>query len=157
MLFARACQSILLIAALAATPALASRIHRPATAHHSHHRRSHAKRVRHHEIRGQRGIDPERARQIQAALIQKNYLTGAPSGEWDSATEDAMKKYQADHGWQTKLTPDSRALISLGLGPERGTDGKPVVAKESEPSPGAMPGVMPPAPNTLASTHIIQN
>ena len=22
-----------------------------------------------------------------------------------------------DHGWQTKLTPDSRALISLGLGP----------------------------------------
>lgn len=150
-LFARACQSLLLIAALAATPAFASRIHRPATAHH-HHRRSHVRRARHHEVRGQRGIDPQRARQIQAALIQKNYLTGTPTGEWDTATEDAMKKYQADHGWQTKLTPDSRALISLGLGPDRSADGTPVVAKESAPTPVATP-----APNTLASTHIIHN
>jgi hypothetical protein len=154
MLFARACQSLLLIAALAATPALASRTHRPATAHHQHHRSRHAKKARHHVVRGQRGIDPDRARQIQTALIQKNYLTGTPSGEWDSATEDAMKKYQADHGWQTKLTPDSRALISLGLGPDRSADGTPVVAKEKEPVPAAPAG---PAPNTLASTHIIQN
>lgn len=153
MLFARACQSFFLIAALAAAPAFASRTHRPATAHPPHHRsrRSHAKRARHHVVRGQRGIDSERARQIQAALIQKNYLTGAPSGDWDSATEDAMKKYQADHGWQTRLTPDSRALISLGLGPDHGMDGTPVVAKEKMPAPAA------PAPNTLASTHIIQN
>ncbi len=28
-----------------------------------------------------------------------------------------MQKYQADHGWQTKLMPDSRALKTLGLGP----------------------------------------
>jgi len=28
-----------------------------------------------------------------------------------------MLKFQADQGWQTKLTPDSRALIKLGLGP----------------------------------------
>ena len=33
------------------------------------------------------------------------------------ATEDAMRRYQADHGWQSKQVPDSRALISLGLGP----------------------------------------
>jgi len=26
-------------------------------------------------------------------------------------------KYQADHGWQSKVIPDSRALIKLGLGP----------------------------------------
>ena len=150
MSFARACQSFLLIAALAAAPAFASRTHRPATAH-PHHRshHSHARKARHHEVRGQRGIAPERARQIQAALIQKNYLTGAPSGDWDSATEDAMKKYQADHGWQTKRTPDSRALIALGLGPDHGADGTPVVAKEKAPAPAA--------PNTLASTHIIQN
>lgn len=152
MIFARACQSLFLIAALAATPSFAIRTHRPATAHHHHRtRRSHAKRARHHVIRGQRGIDSERAKQIQTALIQKNYLTGTPSGEWDSATEDAMKKYQADHGWQTKLTPDSRALISLGLGPDHGADGTPVVAREKAPPPAA------PAPNTLASTHIIQN
>ena len=29
-----------------------------------------------------------------------------------------MQKYQADHGWQTKLMPDSRALKKLGLGPD---------------------------------------
>jgi peptidoglycan hydrolase-like protein with peptidoglycan-binding domain len=151
----RACQTILLITALAAAPAFASRTHRPATSgHHHHHRRSHARRTRHHEVRGQRGIDAERARQIQAALIKQNYLTGTPSGEWDGETEDAMKKYQADHGWQTKLTPDSRALISLGLGPAPSADGTPVIATAKAPVPVAPTA---PAPNTLASTHIIQN
>jgi hypothetical protein len=29
-----------------------------------------------------------------------------------------MQKYQSDHGWQTKLMPDSRALVQLGLGPD---------------------------------------
>jgi hypothetical protein len=29
-----------------------------------------------------------------------------------------MEKYQADNGWQTKLVPDSRAIIKLGLGPD---------------------------------------
>ena len=28
-----------------------------------------------------------------------------------------MRRYQAEHGWQSKTVPDSRALISLGLGP----------------------------------------
>jgi hypothetical protein len=28
-----------------------------------------------------------------------------------------MRRYQADHGWQSKTVPDSRALIKLGLGP----------------------------------------
>ena len=67
---------------------------------------------------GQRGIDEERTRSIQSALIQQHYLTGEPSGVWDQTTKDALTKYQADNGWQTKLTPDSRALIKLGLGPD---------------------------------------
>jgi hypothetical protein len=32
-----------------------------------------------------------------------------------------MQKYQADNGWQTKLMPDSRALLKLGLGPDYST------------------------------------
>jgi hypothetical protein len=32
-----------------------------------------------------------------------------------------MAKLQADNGWQTKLVPDSRALIKLGLGPNTST------------------------------------
>ena len=67
--------------------------------------------------KGQQGITPERATEIQQALIKQNYLTGEPSGTWDARTQAAMVKYQADHGWQTKEIPDSRAIIKLGLGP----------------------------------------
>ncbi len=67
--------------------------------------------------RGQQAIDSVRARQIQAALIREHYMQGEPSGSWDSATQAAMQRYQADHGWQAKTTPDARALIKLGLGP----------------------------------------
>jgi peptidoglycan hydrolase-like protein with peptidoglycan-binding domain len=65
----------------------------------------------------QRAIDDERATQIQSALIRSGYLTGAPSGHWDAETQAAMEKLQADNGWQTKIVPDSRAIIKLGLGP----------------------------------------
>ena len=55
--------------------------------------------------------------EIQQALIRQNYLTGEPTGEWDARTQAALIKYQGDNGWQTKVVPDSRALIKLGLGP----------------------------------------
>lgn len=61
-------------------------------------------------------IAAERATQIQTALIQKGYLSGEPSGNWDAATVAAMQKLQSDNGWQHKVTPDARALIKLGLG-----------------------------------------
>jgi predicted nucleic acid-binding protein len=69
------------------------------------------------KTRGQQGIDSDRAREIQEALIREHYLQGAPSGAWDATTQAAMQRYQADQGWQSKTTPDSRALIKLGLGP----------------------------------------
>ena len=64
----------------------------------------------------QRTIDDERATQIQSALIRSGYLSGEPSGHWDAQTQAAMEKLQGDNGWQTKLVPDSRAIIKLGLG-----------------------------------------
>src|ERR1700722_893889 len=67
--------------------------------------------------RGQQAIDSTRARQIQTALIREHYMKGEPTGAWDASTQAAMQKYQADQGWQSKTTPDSRALIKLGLGP----------------------------------------
>jgi hypothetical protein len=67
--------------------------------------------------RGQQAIESSRTREIQEALIREHYLQGEPSRSWDEASQAAMKKYQADHGWQSKTTPDSRALIKLGLGP----------------------------------------
>ncbi len=66
---------------------------------------------------GQRGIDDNRASQIQASLIKSGYLSGEASGHWDAQTQAAMQKFQEDNGWQTKLIPDSRAIIKLGLGP----------------------------------------
>ena len=82
----------------------------------SSHRRS-TKRHGAWKRRGQQAIDEQRAREIQAALVQQKYLDGEPTGKWDQRTKDAMTRFQADHGWQTKVTPDSRALIVLGLGP----------------------------------------
>jgi hypothetical protein len=68
---------------------------------------------------GQHGIDQQRTREIQDALIREHYLTGEPTGSWDQATKDALVHFQAENGWQTKVTPDSRALIKLGLGPDK--------------------------------------
>jgi hypothetical protein len=68
-------------------------------------------------MHGQQAIDSERVTAIQQALIREHYLSGEPSSKWDGDTQAAMLKFQADQGWQTKLTPDSRALIKLGLGP----------------------------------------
>jgi hypothetical protein len=67
--------------------------------------------------RGQQKIDPERAQAIQEALIREHYLSREAAGTWSQSSEEAMRRYQADHGWQSKTVPDSRALISLGLGP----------------------------------------
>lgn len=67
--------------------------------------------------RGQQKIASERVREIQEALIREKYLSGEANGVWDDRTKTAMTRYQADNGWQSKITPDSRALIKLGLGP----------------------------------------
>ncbi len=82
-----------------------------------HHSSKHASKTpaRSH---GQHSIDEERTRAIQTALIREHYLTGEPTGTWDEESKEAMVRYQAANGWQTKITPDSRALIKLGLGPD---------------------------------------
>lgn len=69
-------------------------------------------------MRGQQVIAPERVTEIQQALICAHYLNGEPTGKWDVTTQAAMRKFQADQGWQTKLLPDSRALVKMGLGPD---------------------------------------
>ena len=161
MVFFRTCPALLLGILLLAAPAFATRTHRAATAgrahHYVHHRYSRRHHARRHEIRGQRGIDPARAQQIQTALIKAHYLSGPASGEWDSSTQAAMEKYQADHGWQTKLVPDSRALIALGLGPQ---DDKsmPVTASAAPPAGTRIDASLPaPMPGTLADAHSLPN
>jgi hypothetical protein len=74
-------------------------------------------RKRSKKVRGQQKIDSQRAQAIQEALIRQHYLSGEASGNWDQASQEAMRRFQRDHGWQDKTVPDSRALIRLGLGP----------------------------------------
>ncbi len=64
-------------------------------------------------------MESSRVRNIQEALIREKYLDGGADGIWGSNTKEAMARFQADHGWQSKVVPDSRALIKLGLGPDR--------------------------------------
>jgi hypothetical protein len=135
----RANLAVALSALLLASPAFATRTHKssashPSTLHSSSHAsgshasNSHASGSRSHSGRktavaarkqhGQQAIEPERVTEIQQALIREHYLSADANGAWDSNTQAAMQKYQADQGWQTKLMPDSRALKKLGLGPD---------------------------------------
>jgi hypothetical protein len=68
-------------------------------------------------------------------LIREHYLSGEPAGSWNQASEDAMRRYQSDHGWQTKEVPDSRALIKLGLGPSHDHLLNPESAMTTAPEP----------------------
>jgi hypothetical protein len=88
-------------------------------AHHSdaghaahRHGRLHFRRRRE---RGQAAIEPQRAREIQQALVNAGYLKSR-SGYWDARTAAAMRRFQQQHHWQTRFVPDARALAALGLG-----------------------------------------
>jgi Putative peptidoglycan binding domain len=104
--------------------------------------------------RGQKAIESERAQQIQEALIREHYMSGQPSGKWDDGTQAALRRYQADQGWQSKSVPDSRALIKLGLGPnhhllnpETAMTTAPPVPKATKPPNADAPAATTPAPN----------
>jgi Putative peptidoglycan binding domain len=71
------------------------------------------------KFHGQQAIEEARTLEIQQALIREHYLSGEASGEWDQATREALTRFQGDNHWQTKILPDSRALIKLGLGPSQ--------------------------------------
>jgi peptidoglycan hydrolase-like protein with peptidoglycan-binding domain len=51
-------------------------------------------------------------------LAERGYYKGEVNGQWDNASMDAFKRFQADQ----KLEPDGKinalSLINLGLGPK---------------------------------------
>ena len=144
--------ALALTGALSVVPAFATRTHRAATSGHSS--KTSKKKTASHQVHGQRQIDPERAKEIQSALIREHYLTGTPSGEWDAESQAAMAKFQADQGWQTKLTPDSRALIKLGLGPSQANGKLQPANQASLPAMGSSAQSFSPS-NSLAESHNI--
>jgi Putative peptidoglycan binding domain len=63
----------------------------------------------------------DRYREIQKALADRGYLKNEPTGTWDAASQEAMRKFQSDQ----KLDPSGKitaaSLIGLGLGPKTET------------------------------------
>jgi peptidoglycan hydrolase-like protein with peptidoglycan-binding domain len=116
--FFRASLALIISAALVMPSTYASRVHRAPTSGQTGQKSSHKSKHKSSRVRGQQVIAPERVTEIQQALIRAHYLNGEPSGKWDVTTQAAMRKFQADQGWQTKLLPDSRALMKMGLGPD---------------------------------------
>jgi peptidoglycan hydrolase-like protein with peptidoglycan-binding domain len=81
--------------------------------------------------------EPQRVQEIQRALIEAGELREEPTGQWDEATRDAMKRYQEGHGFTVTGLPDSKSLMQMGLGPH---PLPPEVA-----TPGATPASLGPA------------
>jgi peptidoglycan hydrolase-like protein with peptidoglycan-binding domain len=140
MLLFRAGLASVLATAICFSPAFAAATQKKTTSKHAHsaHRTSSKKTPK---KRGQQVIDSARVTEIQQALIREHYMTGEPNGLWDATTTTAMKKFQADQGWQTKLMPDSRALKKLGLGPDY--SGAINAANSSAPEPQAASQIPP--------------
>lgn len=81
---------------------------------------------------------PERTKEIQAALVQRGYMPGEPSGSWDADSTAAMKRFQKDQNLEADGKLNSLSLIALGLGPKR-----TVVASSGTVSGAAVPAVKP--------------
>jgi len=87
--------------------------HHPAARHLSARARQAAARRQRAHLRP----EPERIQEIQQALVQVGYLNALPNGRWDDQTREAMRRYQADHGFPVTGLPEAKSLMKLGLGP----------------------------------------
>jgi peptidoglycan hydrolase-like protein with peptidoglycan-binding domain len=67
-------------------------------------------------VRGQKEPTSDRISEIQKALGKDGSFSGSPNGKWDSATVDAMKKFQESHGLNPSGKLDAKTLQKLGLG-----------------------------------------
>ena len=141
MLLFRASLASILAAAISLAPAFAETTQKKTASKHAHSTHHTASKKTHKKLHGQQAIDSARVTEIQQALIREHYMTGEPNGQWDSTTTTAMKKFQSDQGWQTKLMPDSRALKKLGLGPDY--SGAINADKSSAPEPQAASKIPP--------------
>ena len=60
----------------------------------------------------------ELQQEIQEALAKDGSYSGAPTGKWDTATIEAMRRFQAAHGLNPTGKLEARSMQKLGLGSE---------------------------------------
>jgi hypothetical protein len=91
-------------------------------------------------VKGQSVPTPDRIKDIQTALQKDGSYEGQPTGKWDAATMDAMKKYQDKNGISPTGKIDAVSLNKLGLGSDTAGKGAPVPAASSSVPPVDPPG-----------------
>jgi peptidoglycan hydrolase-like protein with peptidoglycan-binding domain len=91
------------------------------------------------KVKGQTAPSPDRIREIQAALQKDGSYEGEPTGKWDAATTDAMRKYQDKIGVSPTGKIDAVSLNKLGLGSDTAGKGAPVPAASSSAAPADPP------------------
>jgi hypothetical protein len=75
--------------------------------------------VRASRAKSQAAPSPERYKEIQEALVAKGYLPPEQAtGQWNDASVDALKRFQADQKIDSNGRINSLSLIALGLGPK---------------------------------------
>jgi peptidoglycan hydrolase-like protein with peptidoglycan-binding domain len=88
------------------------------TGHKTSGKSSSPKNTKTKKVNGQAAPTPDRINEIQAALTKNGAYDGTPSGKWDDATADAMRKFQSSHGLNPSGKLDAPTLQKLGLGSE---------------------------------------
>jgi peptidoglycan hydrolase-like protein with peptidoglycan-binding domain len=103
------------------------------------------------KVKAQQAPTPDRVREIQTALQKDGWYEGEPTGKWDAATVDAMKRYQDKNGISPTGKIDAVTLNKLGLGSETAGKGAPTPAATpaSTPIPAPKPDA---APSPAAAT-----
>ncbi len=109
------------------------------------------KKGRHHWEPIQKAPTTDRIEEIQTALAREGYYHGDPTKKWDSNTQDAMRKFQEDHGMTGTGKLDATTLQKLGLGSDiAGVSApRPVQHPSGTPAPAAPP---PTTPSSAASS-----
>jgi len=89
--------------------------------------------------KGQSAPTSDRIKEIQTALQKDGSYQGEPTGKWDAATADAMRKYQDKNGISPTGKIDAISLNKLGLGSETAGKGAPVPTASSPAAPADPP------------------
>jgi peptidoglycan hydrolase-like protein with peptidoglycan-binding domain len=102
-------------------------------------RKASSKSRRKSKVKGQTAPTPDRVREIQTALQKDGSYQGEPTGKWDAATMDAMKKYQDKNGISPTGKIDAATLNKLGLGSGTAGKGAPLPTASSSATPADPP------------------
>lgn len=116
-------------------------------------KRTSSKSKRKAKVKGQMAPTPDRVREIQEALQKDGSYEGDPTGKWDDATTEAMKKYQDKNGFPVTGKIDALSLNKMGLGAETAGKGAPLPSATATPSPSASSKSSTSSANSTTSTN----